>query len=263
MEVAGEVISLGSGVVGFKLGDRVGAYVEWGGYAEKVSVKCGAAMRLPEGMSIEVGAFFPTTYTTSYIASACRARLEPGETVLITGAGGGVGLSAIEVCKALKANVIAVASSAEKCNAARAMGADHVLNCRPQELPAQVRELTGGAGVDVVLDPVGGDAFDAAMRCVAFEGRIVVLGFAGGRIAEAGTGRILIKSCAVMGSSLTFSLAHRPERIAEAFAVLSDWYKAGLVSPAPGRVMRFAEAPLALALVEERKATGKIVLVEE
>ncbi|SLN71132.1 NADPH:quinone oxidoreductase family protein [Oceanibacterium hippocampi] len=264
MEVAGEVIRVGSGgASAFRIGDRVAAYAEWGGFAQEVVVKAGAAMKLPEEMSDTEGAVFPTTFGTAYIALVYRAGLRAGETLLVTGAGGGVGLAAVQIGRKLGATVIAAAGSSEKLALAKANGAEYLIDYNEENLSDRVKDMTGGRGVDVVFDPVGADAFDACLRCVAFEGRVVIIGFAGGRIPSASAGRILIKSCSVMGSSWTFSLLNRPERIAETLDMLTRWYRDGAVRPHVSAVMLFEQAGEALSLVANRSVKGKIVLTEQ
>src|SRR5690606_19459273 len=191
MELAGEVVAVGPRCGSFRVGDRVASYVESGGYAERVVAKASATMRVPSAMPLDVAAAFPATYGTALIALRHRAQLARRETLLVLGAAGGVGPAAVEVGKPLGARGIAAAS------------ADHLVDYQAGDLVEQVRGLTGGEGADVVFDPVGGDAFDNAMRCIAFGGRLVVIGFASGRIPSASAGRILIKGCAVLGSSWT------------------------------------------------------------
>ncbi len=260
MELAGEIVAVGPRSGSFRVGDRVASYVESGGYAERVVAQASATMRVPASMPFDVAAGFPATYGTALIALRHRARLRRGETLLVLGAAGGVGLAAAEVGKQLGATVIAAASSAEKLAVAANHGADHLVDYQADDLVARVRELTGGEGADVVFDPVGGDAFDNAMRCIAFGGRLVVIGFTSGRIPSASAGRILIKGCAVLGSSWTAIWQRQPAVVRRAFNDLARWHTAGALRPEIDRRMPFAQAADALRLLAERKVAGKIVL---
>lgn len=263
MELAGEVVAVGPRCGSFRIGDRVASYVEQGGYAELVAAKASATMRLPVAMPFDVAAGFPATYGTALIALRHRAQLRRGETLLVLGAAGGVGLAAVEVGKQLGATVIAAASNKEKLAVAAAHGADHLVNYRSDDLIAGVRELTGGEGADVVFDPVGGDAFDNAMRCIAFGGRLVVIGFTSGRIPSASAGRILIKGCSVLGSSWTAIWQRKPATVRQAFNDLTRWYSAGALRPEINRRMPFEQAANALRLLAERNVAGKVVLTAD
>src|SRR5690606_21509489 len=200
---------------------------------------------------------------TALIALRHRAQLRRGETLLVLGAAGGVGLAAVEVGKRLGARVIAAASSERKLAVAAAHGADHLVDYQGGDLVAQVRELTDGEGADVVFDPVGGDAFDNAMRCIAFGGRLVIIGFTSGRIPSASAGRILIKGCAVLGSSWTAIWQRQPAVVRRAFNDMARWYAAGALRPEIDRRMPFEQAADALRLLAERKVAGKIVLTRD
>ena len=262
MEVAGEVVATGPGAGAFQPGDRVAAYVEHGGYAERVVAKVAATMHLPLGMGFEAGAAFSVAYSTAYVALRHRARLQAGETLLVLGAAGGVGLAAVEVGRQLGATVIAAAGDEDKLRVAAEHGAHDLVNYRSSDLRECVLELTNGRGVDAVFDPLGGDAFDAALRCLAFGGRLVVIGFASGRIPSASAGRLLVKGCAVVGSSLTFTLQHRPDVLAAAYDELTQWYAEGAIRPRVSQVLPFERVAEALRLIADRKSTGKIVLIE-
>ena len=262
MEVAGEVVAAGPGATTFRPGDRVAAYVESGGYAERVVANVAATMRLPLGMPFEVGAAFSVAYATAHVALRHRARIQAGETLLVLGAAGAVGLAAVEVGRQLGATVIAAAGNDEKLRVAGEHGAHKLINYRSSDLRECVLELTHGRGVDVAFDPVGGDAFDATLRCLAFEGRLVVIGFASGRISSAGAGRLLVKGCAVLGSSLTFTLQHRSDVLAAAYDELTQWYAEGALRPRVSQVFPFERVAEALRLLADRKSTGKVVLSE-
>ena len=262
MEFAGEVVAVGPHCGSFRIGDRVASYVESGGYAERVVAQASASMRLPAGMPFDVAASFPATYGTAVVALRHRAQLRRGETLLVLGAAGGVGLAAVEVGKQLGARVIAAASNERKLAVAAAHGADHLVDYQADDLVARVRELTG-EGVDVVFDPVGGDRFDDAMRCIAFGGRMVVIGFASGRIPSASAGRILIKGCSVVGSSWTAIWQRKPAIVRRAFNDLARWYTSGALRPEIDQHLPFERAADALRLLAERKVAGKIVLTAD
>src|SRR5690606_10049782 len=221
------------------------------------------SMRLPAPMPFDLAAAFPATYGTALLALRHRAQLRRGETLLVLGAAGGVGLAAVEIGRQLGARVIAAAGSARKLAVAAGRGADHLGDYRTGDPVAQVRAVAGGAGADVVFDPVRGDAFDVAMRCIAFGGRMVVIGFASGRIPSASAGRILIKGCSVLGSSWTAIWQRQPAVVRRAFNDLARWYTAGALRPEIDRRMRFEQAPEALRLLADRQVAGKIVLTAD
>jgi NADPH2:quinone reductase len=261
MEIAGEIVDTGAAVGRFRPGDRVAAYVETGGYADLVAADNRATMRLPDVMDWTTGAAFPVTYGTAYVALVHRGRLAAGESLMVLGAAGGVGLAAVEVGRLLGARVIACASTPEKLAVAAAHGAEHLVEYTRENLRDRVRELTLGRGADVIYDPVGGDAFDAALRCIAFEGRILVIGFASGRIPQAPAGLVLVKGCSVVASTWTFTLKHRPEVIERAYRDLAQWYEQGALRPRVSQTLPFESAPEALRLLAGREALGKVVLV--
>lgn len=260
MEVAGTVVAAGPRASRFECGDRVAAYVEWGGFAELVAAEARAALHLPESVNWTIGAALPVTYGTAHVALVHRARLQPGETLVVLGAAGGVGLAAVEIGRRLGARVIACASSPEKLAVAKEHGAHELVDYARESLRDRVPPLTDGRGADVIYDPVGGDAFDAALRCIAFEGRLVVIGFASGRIPQASAGLILIKGCSIVASTWTFTLKNRPEVIERAYRDIIAWHQEGTLRPVVSRVLPFEEAAAALDLLAERKAIGKIVL---
>ncbi len=260
MEVAGVVRALGAGVNRLKLGDRVVATVGRGGYAEEVVAEAEIVHRIPDAMDLVTAAGFPVAYSTSHGAFVWRARLKPGECVLVLGASGGVGLTAVEIAKAMGANVIAAAGGAEKLAVARRAGADHLIDYTREDLRARVKEITGGRGVDVVYDPVGGDAFDESLRLVAWEGRLIVIGFAGGRIPQIPANLVLVKNIDVIGFFWGSYRRHKPELIAQSYQQLFRWFEAGKLKPHISHRLPLAEAAAALELIKTRKSTGKVVL---
>ena len=260
MEVAGDVEACGPGVTAFKPGDRVFAITRTGGYAEAVVVKAASATRMPARMSYVQGAGFPVTYGTSHLALKYRAGLKPGETLLVLGAGGGVGVTAVETGKLLGARVIAAARGADKLAIAKAHGADDLIDYAAEDMRERVKALTEGRGADVIYDPVGGDAFDTALRCIAWEGRILVIGFASGRIAQAPTNIVLVKNIAVLGFAWTTYRTHKPAVFEDSYRELLDWFSAGKLQSHVSFTFPLADARAALATLLERKSTGKIVL---
>lgn len=261
MEVAGTVIACGAGATRFSIGERVMAYVNHGGYADEVVIDEGTAYTIPAAMSDAEAATLPTTFGPSHIALAVRAKLERGETLLVLGAAGGVGLAAVQIGKRMGARVIAAASSDEKLHVARQFGADAAINYGTEPLRDRVLELTGGNGADVIFDPVGGDLFDAAMRCIAFGGRIVVLGFVGGRFASARTNILLVKNAGVLGSAWAGYCARRHDVVQACYGELVRWYDEGSIKPYVGHTFPFDQGSLALKALQERRAIGKSVLL--
>ncbi|RMF09160.1 MAG: NADPH:quinone oxidoreductase family protein, partial [Alphaproteobacteria bacterium] len=198
-ELAGEVIALGEGVTDFAVGDRVAAMTVWGAFAEQVVVPARNLVRIPDAMDYETAAALFLTYGTAYHALRQRGNLAPGETLLVLGAAGGVGLAAVQLGKVLGARVIAAAGAPEKLEVAREAGADHLVDYTTESLRDQVRALTGGKGADVIFDPVGGDAFQQSMSAINWNGRLLVVGFASGEIPKLAVNRVLLKGCAVVG----------------------------------------------------------------
>ena len=213
-EISGEVIGCGEGVTNCKPGDRVIGFPPYGGYAEQAVVRADGVIPIPDSMDYVSAASFPVAYGTSHVALDRCGRLAEGETLLVLGAAGGVGLTAVEIGKAMGAKVIAAARGPEKLEIAKQHGADELIDYESEDLRTKVKELTGERGVDVVYDPVGGDYFDAALRCLAWEGRILVIGFAAGRIPEIPANRLLLKSAQAIGVYWGAYRQHDPSVIA-------------------------------------------------
>ena len=259
-ELSGEVLELGEGVTGLTVGDRVIAGGGHGGLAEEVVVGAAGLRAVPDGMSMSQAAAWSTTYGTSYHALKQRGELKAGETLLVLGAGGGVGLAAVELGKAMGARVLAAASSEAKREAAKAAGADEVIDYSDGELKDKVKALTDGKGADVIYDPVGGDFFDQCMRCINWKGRVLVVGFVGGDIPRVPINLILLKGCQVVGVFYGAFTGREPEENAQNWRDLADFWKAGKIAPLVSRKFAFEEHAAALRCLSGREAIGKVVV---
>jgi NADPH:quinone reductase len=263
MEIAGVVAEVAPGVKHLKVGDRVLGSVGRGGYAEEVVADADAVHRIPDSMDFAIAAGFPVAYSTSHGAFLWRARLKPGETVLVLGASGGVGLTAVEIAKAMGASVIAAAGSAEKLAVAKRAGADHLIDYTTENLRERVKEITGGRGADVVYDPVGGDAFDQSLRSIAWEGRIIIIGFAGGRVPQIPANIVLVKNIDILGFFWGSYRRHKPHLMAESLDQLLRWFDEGKLKPHISHRLPLGQVKEALDLLRTRKSTGKVVLTIE
>jgi len=261
MEVSGVVTEVAAGVTHVKPGDRVLASVGRGGYAEEIVAEADIVHRIPDAMDFVTAAAFPVAYSTSHGAYAWRGRLKPGEWVLVLGASGGVGLTAVEIAKAMGATVIAAAGGAEKLAVAARAGADHLVDYTREDLRERVKAITGGRGVDVVYDPVGGDAFDQSLRCIAWEGRVIVIGFAAGRIPQIPANLVLVKNIDIIGFFWGSYRRYKPHLMAESYQQLFAWFAAGKLKPHVSHRLPLAQAGEALALLRARLSTGKVVLL--
>lgn len=260
-EVAGTVLALGEGVQGFAVGDRVIAATTWGGYAEEVVAEAGRLIPMPDEMDFPVAAAFTLTYGTSHHALKDRARLQPGETLLVLGAAGGVGLAAVELGKAMGARVIAAASSEDKLALCRAHGASDTIDYSREDLRERIKQLTDGRGVDVVYDPVGGDYSEPALRGMAWNGRFLVVGFAAGRIPSLPLNLPLLKGCAIVGVFWGAFTRNEPQRNAANLAELMQWIGEGKLKPHVSATYRLERAADALNDLLQRKVQGKAVLL--
>lgn len=260
MEIAGIVTEAGAGVNAIKAGDRVMALCGTGGYTEEIVIEAQRVFRIPDAMDFPTAAGFPVTYGTSYGAFDWRAHLQPGEWLLVHGAAGGVGLTAVEVGKVMGAKVIACASSAEKLEIARRHGADYLIDYAREDLRERVKSITGGHGADVIYDPVGGDIFDASLRSIAWGGRLIVIGFASGRIPQAPANILLVKNMDVIGFYWGSYQARKPELLRNSYTQLLRWFEEGKLKPHVSHQMDISEAAQAMNLLRERKSTGKVVL---
>lgn len=259
-EAAGVITEVGDGVHHVKAGDRVMAVLEGGGYAEEVVVDAARVLPIPASMDFATAAGFPIAYGTSHGALEWRAHLKTDEWLLVTGASGGVGLTAVEIGKAMGARVIAAAGSAEKLAIARQHGADHGIDYSREDLRERVKAITGGSGVDVVYDPVGGDIFDAALRSIAWEGRIVVIGFAAGKIPQVPANLALVKNIDVVGFFWGSYIPRNPDLVRESLEQLLRWFEQGRLKPHISGQFDLRNVAQGLDLLKRRKSTGKVVL---
>ncbi len=259
-EAAGVVSAVGEKVSHLKVGDRVMALTGWGSFAEQVAVPGYNVLPVPPGMDFNTAAGFSMTYGTSMHALKQRANLQPGETLLVLGASGGVGLAAVEIGKAMGARVIAAAGSADKLAIAKAAGADELINYSEASLKDEIKRLTDGQGADVIYDPVGGDLFDQAVRAIAWNGRLLVVGFASGRIPELPVNLALLKGAAVVGVFWGSFAQRQPQDNAANFQQLFGWYAEGKLKPLVSQVYPLSNAAQAINDLGQRKAVGKVVV---
>ena len=259
-EVTGIVDAVGDGVSQDLLGQPVMCMTLSGGFAEQTLCKAEDLIARPSSMPSTVAAGFTMTYGTSMHALKQRAQLQAGETLLVLGAGGGVGLAAVEIGKQMNATVIAAASSAEKLNAAKNAGADHLIDYSQQDLRSALKEIVGKKGVDVVYDPVGGDMFEAALRSTAWGGRVLVVGFASGDIPKVPANLALLKGCSIVGVFWGAFRLNYTKEDNENFEQLFAWYEDGKLKPYASKIYALEAAAQALNDLKNRKAVGKIVL---
>lgn len=257
MEAAGVVDVLGPGVEHPAPGTRVAIYCNGGGLAEYGCFDARRCLPIPDDMPFEVAAGFQIAYGTSHVALHHRARLQPGETLLVLGAAGGVGLTAVEIGRKMGARVIACARGADRLMAAEAAGAHHLIDSDKADIRTEAKAL---GGADVVYDPVGGDQFDAALRATRPDGRIVVVGFAGGTVQQIPANHLLVKNISVLGLYWGAYPTFRPEILTESLATLLGWYAEGSLKPHISTLLPLARTAEGLELLRSRKSTGKIVV---
>ena len=260
LETAGIVAACGTGVTRFRPGDRVMAILAYGGLAEMAVSPEAETFVVPARMSLEEAGAFPVAYISSHVALRWQGRLEPGETLLVTGAAGGVGLTAVEIGKAMGARVIAAASTPEKLAIARERGADEGVNYATENLTESVMALTNGKGADVCFDPVGGDLFDLALSALGWGGRILLIGFVGG-VPQIPANRLLVKHRAALGSSLRYFRWHAPDKLQRSVDELLEWYDGGKLRPCITHRLPLEGSVEAIRLLTDRRAHGKVVVV--
>jgi NADPH2:quinone reductase len=259
-EIAGVVAGVGPGAEGVRVGERVMAYVGWGGAREFVVAPAAALVPTPDKVSDAVAAGLSVTYGTAIHGLKDRARLRQGETVAVLGAAGGAGLAAVEIAKLMGARVIAVASSAEKLEVCKAHGADEVLNYATTDLKAGLRALTDGDGVDVVYDCVGGDASEAALRALGWQGRFLVIGFASGEIPKIALNLLLLKGAEAVGVFWGESVKRNPAGHRANMVEVLDWVAQGKLHPHIHATYPLEDIREAIGVLDKREAVGKVVL---
>jgi NADPH2:quinone reductase len=259
-ECAGLVKRVGEGVTRVREGDRVMAVTTYGSFAEEVLTDEPRALAIPAGMDFPTAAAFTLTYGTSGHALVDRGALKAGETLLVLGASGGVGLAAIEVGNALGAKVIACASSDDKLEVCRTHGADETINYTTQDLRERIKLLTDGHGADVVYDPVGGPYSELALRSIAWRGRFLVVGFAAGEIPKVPLNLALLKGCSIVGVFWGEFVKREPQRFDELLTQLGAWFESGKLKPYVSETLPLDRAAEALTLMSSRKVKGKLVL---
>ena len=259
-EVAGVVSSVGPGVEGVSVGDRVFASTGWGGLAEKIAVDAGSLIPIPEDIDFAPASSFLYAYGTSHYALKDRARLEPGETLVVLGAAGGVGLAAVDLGAVMGATVIAAASSDDKLELCREYGATMTINYATEDLKSRIRDLTGGTGADVVYDPVGGPYSEPALRSTAWEGRFLVVGFAAGEIPAIPLNLALLKGCDIVGVFWGAFVGREPDRHRRNVEELIGWWREGKLRPHLSSTYPLERAAEAIRELADRKAKGKVVV---
>ena len=259
-EVGGIVCAVGAGITDIKPGDRVMASVGHGGFAEYAVTRRRGIRKISAGMDLITASAIGVTYGTSYHALRQRANLQPGETLLVTGAAGGVGLAAVELGKAMGARVIACASSASKLEAAKAAGADELINYSSGNIRDQIKELTGGKGIDVVYDAVGGPMFDQLVRSMAWNGRLLIIGFVGGDIPKVAINLLLLKGAAAVGVFYGSFAARDPGLDAQNFAQMFAWIEDGTLKPLISKAYPMDQYAAAMNALAHREVIGKVVL---
>jgi NADPH2:quinone reductase len=263
-DLSGVVKAVGEGVTQVKAGDRIVAQIEHGAFAEQAAVREVLCFKMPAAMSHAEGAAMGLTYLTAHNAIVERAHMQPGETVLVTGAAGGVGFACVQLAKALGAVVVAAVSSEEKASLVKANGADHVVRTDVADLREsfrqQVFDAVGKRGIDLVLENVGGDVFDASLRTMAWCGRLVIIGFAGGRIPEVKAGYLLVKNISLIGLQSSDYRERTPQVVRDAYQQLFALYAQGKLKPHVMAEYPIADYATAMHLVRDRKVLGKVVL---
>ncbi len=259
-EASGVISAVGEKVSHLKVGDRVMALTGWGSCAEQIAVPAYNILPMPDAMDFTTAAAFSMTYGTAMHALKQRGALQAGETLLVLGASGGVGLAAIEIGKAMGARVIAAASSAEKLEVARQAGADELINYQDEDVRERLKTLTKGQGVDVVIDPVGGDLFETVFRSIAWNGRMLVIGFASGTIPSLPVNLPLLKGAAVIGVFWGSFAQRQPQDNVANFQQLFAWFAEGKLKPLVSQTFALEDTAQAINTLAARKAVGKLVV---
>ena len=258
IEVAGRVTGLGSGVESFKVGDKVAAYVKHGGYADKVAAPVAQVVAIPESIPVADAAAFPVSYGSAELALG-RAQLSAGEVVLVGGAAGAVGTACVELAKQRGAVVVACVGDSAKEKVALACGADHIVSSRSRVLHKDIQSVVADA-IDVIIDPVGGAFFEESLQVLNYGGRVIVLGFASGKIPSLRLNQLLVKHQSILGSSFGLTCVKKPELISSQWARLSELLASGQIQPRISHTRPFTELPGALQMLKDRRVAGRIVL---
>ncbi len=258
-EIAGTIGALGEGVTGWSVGDRV-LWMGGGGMSERVLAPAGAPFPLPDSMPFAKAAALLSNYGTTLFALRDRAHLQPGETLLVHAGAGGIGSSAIQIGKAMGATVYATAGGPEKKAIVAGLGADAAIDYLNEDFVEIVKDLTGGRGVDVIYDPVGGDTFDRSRKVIGWDGRFLIIGFTSGRIADCPTNHVLLKNYSLVGVHWGASIARNPGSLRAAFDDLCELWERGGIDPLIMRTVPMAEAPAALVALSSRASYGKLVI---
>jgi NADPH:quinone reductase len=261
MEAAGEVIETGSEITDWKVGDRVLAKSKTGMFAEEAVMSGSELLAMPKALSFEQGAAFLVAYVTAYISLLHRGQIKAGETVLVHGAGGGVGAAAVDVAKWFGAKVIAVASTDEKLQLAKTCGADYLINHREENFVERVKEITKGAGADIIYDPVGGSVFERSMKCINWGGRLLIVGFASGDFGVLKTNLALLKGCSIIGVRAGEFSRQNPVLGRQAITIILEAAASGDFNPVVTRSWKLQEAVTALKNMEEGYCVGKNCIV--
>jgi NADPH2:quinone reductase len=259
-EAAGEIISIGENITKYKIGQRVIAMTGHGAFAEIVKASEKKIIPLNDNVDFETASILPMVYGTSAHALIQRGKLKKGETLLVHGAAGGVGLAAVEIGKAMGARVIATASTDEKCQVAREHGADETINYSNGQFKEIVKSMTDGKGADVIYDPVGGDVFDQSLRCIAWEGRLLVVGFTSGRIPSAPANLALLKSCDIVGVFWGAFVERTPHINLENYEKLYKWIDEGFIKPRISMKVSLENTLDAMQAIADRKIIGKAIV---
>jgi NADPH2:quinone reductase len=262
LEAAGIVRECGESTTRYRPGDRVMAILAYGGFAEQAVADEVETFAIPSSMSFDEAGAFPIAYISSHVAIRWQGRLEASETLLVLGAAGGAGLTAVEIGKAMGARVIAAASTEEKLAIAREHGADDVVNYSEEELTDRVMALTGDKGADVCFDPVGGDLFDAALSSLGWGGRMIIFGFVGG-VPQIPANRLLVKNRSAVGSTLRYFRWHAQDKLQQSVEELLGWYRAGKIRPHVTQRLPLDKTVEALRLLTQRKSYGKVVVMPD
>jgi NADPH:quinone reductase len=262
-DIAGVVKKVGEGVTRFKEGDKVFAMIGFGGFREEVVTDAARVFPIPTQLDFQMAAAVSMVYGTSFYALKDRAKLQSGETLLVLGAAGGVGLAAVELAKLMGAKVIAAASSDEKLEVCKQYGADETINYSKEDLKQRLKELTGGKGVDVIYDPVGGEFSEAALRNMAWDGRFLVIGFANGEIPKIPLNLALLKSCSIVGVFWGAFAARDPKANGQNTQQIVSWILEGKLKPLISATYPLSQTADAIQSVADRKATGKVVVLTQ